>query len=130
MLTEIDDLRKTLEAARRALSEARWDAAMDHLRGCEDWPIEIAEHAVLVHADALTRRDAATALAWLAATQDIVDSPEARFQRELLTGRAFANVRNFEAATVRFERARALVDNVNDGAARLAYHTARLGLFN
>src|SRR5471032_3299909 len=129
MLTEIDDLRKTLEAARRALSEARWDAAMDHLRGCEDWPIEIAEHAVLVHADALIRRDAATALAWLASTQDLVDSDEAHFERELLTGRAYANVRNFEAAAMRFERARALVDRVENGGPRLAYHTARLNLF-
>jgi len=129
MLTEIDDLRKTLEAARRALAEARWDAAMDHLRGCEDWPIEIAEHAVLVHADALTRRDAATALAWLASTQDLVDSDEAHFERELLTGRAYANVRNFDAAAMRFERARVLVDRVENGGPRLAYHTARLNLF-
>jgi tetratricopeptide (TPR) repeat protein len=129
MLTEIDDLRKTLEAARRALAEARWDAAMDHLRGCEDWPIEIAEHAVLVHADALTRRDAATALAWLASTQDLVDSDEAHFERELLTGRAYANVRNFDAATMRFERARLLVDRVANGGPRLAYHTARLNVF-
>jgi hypothetical protein len=129
MLTEIDDLRKTLEAARRALAEARWDAAMDHLRGCEDWPIEVAEHAVLVHADALIRRDAATALAWLASTQDLVDSDEAHFQRELMTGRAYANVRNFEAAAARFERAKALVDRVENGGPRLAYHKARLSSF-
>src|SRR5476649_2447753 len=102
---------------------------MDHLRGCEDWPIEIAEHAVLVHADALIRRDAATALAWLASTQDLVDSDEAHFQRELITGRAYANVRNFEAAAMRFERARALVDRVENGGPRLAYHTARLSVF-
>ncbi|MFN2460818.1 MAG: hypothetical protein ABR591_09060 [Candidatus Velthaea sp.] len=129
MLTEIVDLRRTLEAARTALLEARWDAAMDHLRGCEDWPLEIAEHAVLVQADALTRRDAATALGWLASTQDIVDSDAAHFERELLTGRAYANVRNFDAAAARFERARALVDRVPGGAPKLAYQTARLRWF-
>jgi DNA-binding NarL/FixJ family response regulator len=129
MLTEIADLRKTLEAARKALAEARWEASMDHLRGCEDWPIEIAEHAVLVQADALTRRDAATALAWLAATQDIVDSDEARFERELLTGRAYANARNFEMAAGRFERARSLVDRIENGGPRLAYQQSRLNWF-
>lgn len=129
MLTEIADRRDTLEAARVALAEARWDAALEHLRGCEDWPVEIAEHAVVVKADTLTRRDAAAALAWLASTRDIVASDAGRFYRELFTGRAYANVRNFDAAASRFERARALLDRVPDGAPKLAYQTARLRWF-
>ena len=129
MSTKIDNLRATLDEAITALAEARWDAVLDHLRECEDWPIEIAEHAVLVKADTLTRRDAAAGLAWLAATQDIVLTDGARFTRELLTGRAYANVRSFDAAAARFERARRLLDNVPGGAPRLAYHTARLRWF-
>jgi tetratricopeptide (TPR) repeat protein len=126
---KIADLRERLDGARSALAEARWDAALELLRGCEDWPIEVAEHAVLVKADTLTRRDAAEALVWLAATQDIVDSPEATFERELLTGRAYANVRNFDAAAVRFDRAHALVKDVSEGPARHAYQVARLRWF-
>lgn len=129
MSTKIVDLRATLDEARTALAEARWDAVLDHLRGCEDWPVDIAEHAVLVKADTLIRRDAAAALAWLAATQDIVATDLGRFNRELLTGRAYANVRSFDAAAARFERARMLLDTVPDGAPRLAYQTARLRLY-
>lgn len=126
---EIDDLRAPMKAARTALSEARWDAALDALHECQDWPMEIAQFAVLIKAETLTRRDAAAALAWLAATNDIVASDAARFERELVTGRAFANVRNFQAAAARFERARQLLDRVPEGAPKLAYQTARLKWF-
>ncbi|GAC1429644.1 MAG: hypothetical protein NVSMB5_24080 [Candidatus Velthaea sp.] len=126
---EIADLRARLDAARAALLEARWNAALDALLECEDWPIEIAEYAVLVKADTLTRRDAAAALAWLATTNDIVATDAARFERELLTGRAFANVRNFHGAAARFERARQFLGSVPGGVPKLAYQVARLKWF-
>ena len=128
-MTEIIDLRAALEAARSALTSARYDDALDLLRGCQDWPVDLAEHAVLAKADTLIRRDAPAALAWLAATQDLVITDEARFEREILTGRAYANVRNFDAAASRFTRAGKLVDRIANGAPKLAYHLARLAWF-
>jgi tetratricopeptide (TPR) repeat protein len=128
-MPESGDLRASLASAREALTEARWDDALALLDGCEAWPIDVAEHAVLVKADTLTRRDAGNALAWLASTDDVVESDEARFQRELLTGRAYANSRNFDAASARFERARRYADRVANGPARLAYHLARMRWF-
>jgi len=128
-MTEIIDLRAALEAARTALTSARYDDALDLLRGCQDWPVDLAEHAVLAKADTLIRRDAPAALAWLAATQDLVITDEARFEREILTGRAYANVRNFDAAASRFTRAGKLVDRIANGAPKLAYHLARLAWF-
>jgi len=120
------DLRGRLDRARVALEEARWDAAIDDLLGCEDWPLEIAEHAVLVKADTLMRRDATRALSWLVATNDIVLTDAGRFQRELITGRALTNVRNFDGAEQRFERAGTLLARVPDGAPRLAFNRSRL----
>jgi len=128
-MPESGELRASLVSAKQALTEARWDDALALLEGCEAWPIEVAEHAVLVKADTLTRRDAGNALAWLASTDDVVESDEARFQRELLTGRAYANARNFDSASARFERARRYADRVADGPARLAYHLARMRWF-
>jgi hypothetical protein len=127
--TKIGDLRTRLENARSALLEGRWDAAVDELRECEDWPVDLAEHAVLVKADALLRRDVTAALTWLIATDDIVATDGGRFARELLTGRALGIVRNYDGANARFERARALLDRVPGGAPKLAFHTARLRWF-
>ncbi len=125
-MTEIIDLRAALDAARSALRAARYDEAMDILRGCQDWPVDLAEHAVLVKADTLIRRDAPAALAWLAATQDLTITDAARFDRELLTGRAYSNVRNFDAAASRFARAAKLLEKVPTGSHKLAYQKARL----
>jgi tetratricopeptide (TPR) repeat protein len=125
-MMEIIDLRAALDAARSALTAARYDDAMELLRGCQDWPVELAEHAVLVKADTLIRRDAPAALAWLAATQDLVITDKARFDRELLTGRAYSNVRNFDAAASRFARAAKLLDKVPEGSHKLAFMKARL----
>ena len=125
-MMEIIDLRAALDAARSALRAARYDDAMELLRGCQDWPVDLAEHAVLVKADTLIRRDAPAALAWLAATQDLVITDKARFDRELLTGRAYSNVRNFDAAAARFARAEKLLDKVPTGSHKLAFMKARL----
>jgi hypothetical protein len=127
--TKVGDLRSRLEDARVALIEARWDAVIDGLHECEDWPVELAEHAVLVKADAIMRRDVTSALTWLIATDDIVATDAGRFDRELLTGRALGIVRNFDGANARFERARSLLDRVPGGAPKLAFHTARLRWF-
>ena len=126
---EFGDLRATVTTAQAAVTAARWREALRLLDGCENWPLEIAEEAVLIKADAMTRRDAAAALAWLAATQDIVRSDAVRFVRELWTGRAYGNVRNFSAAATRFERAAAIAHTVPCGIHKVAYQRARLRWF-
>jgi len=118
-----------LNAARVAYADARYDDALAGLDGCEDWPIALAEFAVLLKAETLLRRDNAAALAWLAATNDLVATGEATFQRELLTARALGNVRNFNGAEERINRARALLEHVPGGAPKVAFQTARLKWF-
>ena len=124
--SKMGGLRTRLDRARTALEEARWDAALNELFECEDWPPEIAEYAVLVKAEALMRRDAAVALSWLVATDDVVATDAGRFERELITGRALTNARNFAGAAQHFERAGALLASAPHGAPKLAYHRARL----
>jgi tetratricopeptide (TPR) repeat protein len=123
------DLSARLNAARAAYAEARFDDALALLHECEDWPLAYAEHAVLVKAETLLRRDNAAALAWLATTNDIIASDDAHFQRELLTARALGNVRNFNGAEERVDRAGTLVERVPGGAAKLAFQRARLKWF-
>ncbi len=128
-MKNLSDLQTTLANARRALAEARWDAALAELHECEDWPVELAEHAVLVKADTIMRRDVAAALAWLVSTNDIVESDGGRFERELLTGRALANGRNFDGAATHFDQAQSLLDKVPSGGPRLALQRARVSWF-
>ncbi len=115
-------------AARKAFMDARWDIALELLRGCEDWALEIAQSAVLIKADILMHRDPVAAIGYLTSTQDLVENDEVRFDREVLTGRAFANVRNYGAAEIRFDRAAVLRRSVRSGAP-LAYQSARLRWF-
>ncbi len=120
------DVRASLASARGALAAARSETALALLRGCEDWPIEIAEHAVLVKAEALVRRDADTALAWLAETQDVVATDAGRFLRELATASAYASAYRFDAAQSRLDRAGLLAALIPDGNVKLALEVARL----
>ena len=126
---EFGNLRTAATAAQTAVTAARWGEAIRLLDGCENWPIEFAEEAILIKADALTRRDAVEALSWIATTQDLIQSDASCFQRELWAGRAYANVRNFAAAATKFDRAEKLIHAVPSGLEKLAYQRARLGWF-
>ncbi len=55
-----------LRVARAAQRSARFDDALDALEGCEDWSEALAEHAALIKAETLGRRDPVEALAYLA----------------------------------------------------------------
>ncbi|MEA2786825.1 MAG: hypothetical protein QOF71_2929, partial [Candidatus Eremiobacteraeota bacterium] len=47
----------SLRDARVALRAALYDAALELLEGCEDWPAEFAEQAITIKAETLGRRD-------------------------------------------------------------------------
>jgi len=115
-----------LRVARVALRTARYDAALELLDGCEDWPDALAEHAVVVKAETLGRRDPIEALAYLASVDDLCVSDDARFARDIEWGRLHAGVRDYGAAESRYADARRLAGLVPNGAATMAYHDLRM----
>ena len=119
-------LAESLRDARVAQRSAHYDAALELLDGCEDWPDDLAEEAVLIKAGTLGRRDPSEALAYLASTDDLFGSAEGRFGRDVETGKLYAAVRDFTSAESRYADARLLQHAVPDGAHTMAYHDLRM----
>jgi hypothetical protein len=115
-----------LRAARAAQRSAQYDAALDVLEGCEDWPDELAERAALLKAETIGRRDPSEGLAYLASVDDLFVSAEGRFGRDIECGRLHATVRDFTSADSRYADARVLATVVPDGAHTMAYHDLRM----
>ncbi|HWT06716.1 MAG TPA: hypothetical protein VN224_13225, partial [Xanthomonadales bacterium] len=86
---------ESLRDARVAQRSAHYDAALELLAGCEDWPDDVIEQAVLIKAGTVGRRDPSDALAYLASVDDLFTSPEGRFGRDVETGKLYAAVRDF-----------------------------------
>jgi len=124
--TDILAAEESLRAARVALRSAHSDIALELLDGCEDWPDAVAEHAVLLKAETLGRRDPGDALAYLASVDDICFSPDARFRRDVECGKQHAAVRDFASADAHYAAARRLAAAVADGRHTLAYHDLRM----
>ena len=116
----------TLRLARAAQRSAQYDAALELLEGCEDWADEVAERAVLLKAETLGRRDPSEALGYLASVDELFISAEARFGRDIETGRLHATARNYSAAESRYADARRLAAAVPDGHYTIAYHDLRM----
>ena len=116
----------SLRDARVALRSAWYDAALELLDGCEDWPRELAEQAVTIKADVIGRRDPVGAVSYLTTVVDIPASLEARFEFALMSGKAYSSVRDFDSARARYAEARALVDKVPYGVNSIAFHDLRL----
>ena len=112
--------------ARFALRSGLYDAALELLEGCEDWPAPDAERACLVKVETLGRRDSVAALAYLTSVDDVFTSVEGRFGCDLEAGRQHAAVRDFDSAATRYAAARKSSGAVPDGAATIAYHDVRL----
>ncbi len=115
-----------LRDARVAVRSAWYDAALELLEGCEDWPTEFAESAIVLKADALYRRDAVEASRYLATVEDIPSSVQGRFDFALQSGKVHAAVRAFSQAEARYAEARALASAVPDGELTMAYHDVRM----
>jgi DNA-binding NarL/FixJ family response regulator len=116
----------SLRDARVALRTAWYDAALEFLTGCEDWPTEFAEQAIVLKAETLSRRDPLEAIGYLTTVEDIPESAAGRFAFALAIGREHAAVRDYHAAASRYAEARLLVDAVPNGAATLAFHDLRM----
>ena len=123
---EVLILEHRLRDARVAQRSAHYDAALDLLDGCEDWPDELAEHAVVIKAETIGRRDPSAALEYLASVDDLCFSPTARFERDLQYGMLYAGVRDYSSAESRYADARALAAVVADGRSTMAYHDVRM----
>ena len=129
MLATIDPRRaaETVREAALAVRSAWYEAALDLLEGCPDWPAPYAGHGVLLKAEILGKRSAPDALAFLSGMADLYagDAKE-RFAYEVAMGKAFANARDFASAEVRYRVAEPLARHAEHGTHTLAYHRSRL----
>ena len=116
---------ESLRDARVAQWSAHYDAALEILDGCEDWPDDVVEEAMLIKAGTMGRRNPSDALAYLAGVDDMFASNEGRFGRDVETGKLHAAVRDFASAESRYADARLLQHAVCDGASTMAYHDLR-----
>src|SRR3978361_1260221 len=99
---------ESLRDARVALRAALYDAALELLEGCEDWPAAFAEQAVIYKAETIGRRDPLGAVSYLTTVEDLVTSPRGRCDFAIQLGKAHATVRGFSQAESRYAEARAL----------------------
>jgi DNA-binding CsgD family transcriptional regulator len=116
----------SLREARIAHRSAWYDAALELLDGCEDWPSDDREAALVIKADAIGRRDPVGAVAYLASVQDLPVSTTGRFNFALQFGKAHALVRDLSSAASRYNDARALASQVVNGVHTMAYHDLRM----
>jgi DNA-binding NarL/FixJ family response regulator len=119
----------SLRDARVAVKSARYDAALEFLDRCEDWPQDHAEDAIVLKADVIGRRDPVGALAYLSSVNDIPSSEKGRFGLAIAFGKAHAAVRNFTQAELHYAEARKLVHAAPNGAHTMAYHDLRMRWF-
>lgn len=119
----------SLRDARVALRAALYDAALELTEGCEDWPAEYAEQAVILKAETIGRRDAVAAAGYLTAVEDLVSTTKGRFDFAIQLGKAHAAVRGFSQAESRYADARALMNATPDGIHTMAYHDLRMRWF-
>jgi tetratricopeptide (TPR) repeat protein len=116
----------SLRDARIALRAAWYDAAIELLDGCEDWPSDDREGAIVLKAEALGRRDPVAAVAYLASVHDLPATTAGRFGFAIQFGKAHAAVRDFSSAASHYEEARALASEVVNGSHTMAYHDLRM----
>jgi hypothetical protein len=119
-------LQESLRDARVAQRSAHYDASLELLDGCEDWPDALLEQALLLKAGTIGRRDPSDALAYLASVDDLFTSAEGRFGRDIEAGKLYASVRDFGSARSRYADARQLQHAVPDGPHTMAYHDLRM----
>jgi tetratricopeptide (TPR) repeat protein/DNA-binding CsgD family transcriptional regulator len=115
-----------LDEARELLRTGRYDAALARLEGLEGWPSPQHERAHLLRAEILSQRDPVDALEALARSSDVLRTGETRFQYYVLSGRAYASIRNFDGAAEMFTSAQNVAENDPSLLAAIAHNRARL----
>lgn len=122
----VESAASSLQRARRAARAARYDAALDLLQGCEEWPEHTRDAAIALKAETLGRRSPVAAVEWLTGVGEAIATPAGRFEYELEIGRAFANVRDLDSARAHLAVAEMLAGAETDGPLLLAYHRSRV----
>jgi len=115
-----------LDEARELLRTGRYEAALARLEGFEGWPSPQHERAHLLRADILSQRDPVDALEALARSSDVLRSGETAFQYYVLSGRSYANIRNFEGAGEMFSKAESVAEKDPALLAVVAHQRVRL----
>jgi tetratricopeptide (TPR) repeat protein len=114
-----------LAEARELLRTARYDAAVATLRDSDGWVSPLHEQALLLRAEVLLQRDPIDALEALARSSDLL-ATSLPFAYYLLSGRAYANARNFDTAAEMFGLAKAAAGDEPVACAEVAHQRARL----
>jgi DNA-binding CsgD family transcriptional regulator len=127
--TDAASVAETLRDARVALRSALYDATLELLDGCEDWPAEFVEDAIVMKAEVIGRRDPIAAVSYLTTVEDVPFSPGGRFNFAIQFGKAYATVRAFSQAESRYAEARALAGALPYGVNTMAYHDLRMRWF-
>ncbi len=115
-----------LDEARELVRTGRYDAAIARLEGFEGWPSPQHERAHLLRAEILSYRDPVDALEALARSSDVLRTGETCFQYYVLSGRAYANIRNFDGAAEMFTKAESVAESDPSLLATVAHQRARL----
>jgi DNA-binding CsgD family transcriptional regulator len=118
--------KQQLDEARELLRTGRYEAASARLVGYEGWPSPQLEHAELLRAEVLLARDPIDALEALARSSDLLRREEVRFDYFILSGKAYANSRNFDGAAEMFALAERAAEKDPVRLAWVAHHRARL----
>lgn len=121
--------KQQLDEARELLRTGRYDAVRARLVDYEGWPSPLMEQAHLLRAESLLYCDPVDALEALARSSDVLRNDDVRCEYFLLSGRAYANSRNFDGAAEMFALAEDAANNDPVRLAALAYHRARLHYF-
>jgi tetratricopeptide (TPR) repeat protein/DNA-binding CsgD family transcriptional regulator len=118
--------KQQLNEARELLRTGRYDAALARLVEYEGWPSPQMEQAHLLRAEVLLARDPVDALEALARSSDVLRNDETRFEYYVLSGRAYANSRNFDGAAEMFALAERAAGNDPALLATIAHQRSRL----
>ena len=115
-----------IDEARELLRTGRYEAALARLVEYEGWPSPQMEYAELLRAELLLARDPIDALEALARSSDLLRSEEVRFDYFVISGKAYANSRNFDGAAEMFTLAERAAEKDPIRLAWVAHHRARL----
>jgi tetratricopeptide (TPR) repeat protein len=119
--------KQQLDEARELLRTGRYEEALSRLVDCGGWPSPQLEHAELLRAEILLRRDPVDALEALARSSDLLqNNDDTRFQYFVVSGLAYSIIRNFDGAAEMFSRAEQVGGSDPTHLAAIAHQRARL----
>ena len=115
-----------LDEARELFRTGRYEAASACLAGLKVGHHRSTSAPILLRAEILIYRDPVDALEALARSSDVLKSDDTLFDYYILSGRAYAGVRNFDGAAEMFASAESVAENDPSLLATIALQRARL----